>query len=84
MPDDTQTETPTTPQPSPLEEAKQLLERLEKVKAEQKAEADRLDALKADQLLSGTAGLRPDMSPKKPLTNKEYKDYIEKHGRPPE
>lgn len=57
-----------TPTPTPVnlnqlpvnpkfEEAKALTERLERAGAELKMQADRMEQLRADQLLSGTAGL---------------------------
>ena len=46
-----------------MEETKQLLEKLEKVKAEAKTEADRLERLQSDQMLSGTGGARPQTQP---------------------
>lgn len=65
------------PEISPLDDAKKTLEALNKAKAEAKAEADRLEKLKSDQLLSGTGGLRPEMPMAKPETDKEYRKRIE-------
>lgn len=49
---------PTQPVVNPkFEEAKALTERLERAGAELKMQADRMEQLRSDQLLSGTAGL---------------------------
>jgi hypothetical protein len=39
-----------------LEESRAIAERIEKASAEAKAQADRLEQLRSEQLLSGTAG----------------------------
>ncbi len=44
-----------------IEQTIQTVERLEKAKTEAKIEADRLERLKSDAMLSGTAGIRPNM-----------------------
>jgi hypothetical protein len=67
-----------------LDDAKQTLAALNEAKATAKTEADRLEKLKADNLLSGTAGIRPPEVKPQELTPKEYKNYIEKHGKPPQ
>ncbi len=57
-----------TPSMNPkFDEARSLAERMEKAAADVKAQADRLEQLRADAILSGTAGIRPDM-PAKELT----------------
>lgn len=55
----------TTPSMNPkFDEARSLAERMEKAAAEVKIQADRLEQLKAEAILSGTAGIRPDMPAK--------------------
>lgn len=53
-----------------VEQAKETAERLEKAKAEAEAEADRLEKIKADEQLAGTAGGRVEPQ-KKELTQAE-------------
>lgn len=64
--------------PSLLEEVKAEREKLEKAREEAKVQADRLEQLKADQMLSGTAGIRKEPEPPKPLTPKEYAAQLSK------
>lgn len=59
-----------------LEESRALAERIEKASAEAKAQADRLEQLRSEQLLSGTAGIRPQMPEAKAETSKEYADRV--------
>jgi hypothetical protein len=59
-----------------LEESKALAERMEKAAADAKVQADRLEQLRSEQLLSGTAGGRPPMPETKPETPKEYADRV--------
>lgn len=58
-----------TPEVSPIERA-------EKAAAALKAENDRAEKLRADQLLSGTAGKRVEPEPAKEPTAKEYADAV--------
>lgn len=66
------------PEPSLLEKAKQEREALEKVKNEAQEAIKKLEELKANQLLSGTAGGYIKPEPAKPLTNKEYAEKVDK------
>lgn len=59
------------PQNPLLEEVRAERERLEKARDEAKAQADRLEQLRADQLLSGTAGIRPEI--KEVISEQELK-----------
>lgn len=59
-----------------LDEVKAEREKLEKARDEAKVQADRLEALRADQLLSGTAGGHIEAQPVKPETAKEYANRI--------
>lgn len=60
-----------------LDEATARAERLEKAAAEAKFQADRLEALRAQELLSGSGGIRPEIKPKEE-TPREYRKRIEK------
>ena len=67
-----------TPQLNPLlRDATALAERIEKGTATAKTEADRLEQLQAQHLLSGTAGIRPNIELVKP-TAKDYSQSIMK------
>jgi len=66
------------PQMSVLDEAKATKEAIEKATASAKAEADRLERLKSEQLLSGTAGARIEPEPPKVETPKEYVKRLER------
>jgi phage protein D len=59
-----------------LEESRAIAERIEKAAAEAKAQADRLEQLRSEQLLSGTAGIRPPTEEPKVETAKEYAERI--------
>lgn len=61
-----------------IQETINTVERLEKAKVEAKIEADRLELLKSNSMLSGTGGIRPAMEPAKPETAKEYAERIMK------
>jgi len=81
MTDETTQEKPLTK----MEETRQLLDKMEKASQTAKAEADRLEGLKSDALLSGTAGIRPqetklDKTPKEKA--KEYAQSIMAGKRP--
>lgn len=54
-----------------LDEAQARAERLEKATAEFKLQADRLEKLQSDMLLSGSAGIRPADKPA--MTEEELK-----------
>lgn len=71
-----ETEKP-VPASSLLDEVRVERLALEKVRDEARAEANRLESLKANQMLSGTGGKRPEM-PDKPETNSEYRKRVEK------
>lgn len=74
-------EIPQQPQEKPImEQAKELLENLNKAKAEAKAEADRLEKLKSENLLSGTGGARPQIEVK-PETPGEYAKRMLRGGK---
>jgi len=69
-----------------IEQTIATVERLEKAKQEAKVEADRLEQLKSDAMLSGTAGIRPiDNTPQKTPKEKakEYSKLI-MAGKKPE
>jgi len=59
-----------------LDQVRSEREALEKVRDEVRAENDRYEKLRADQLLSGTAGIRPPEEPPKVETPKEYADRV--------
>lgn len=61
MENETQKTTETKSKNPLLEESRALAERMEKAAAEAKAQADRLEQLRSEQLLSGTAGIRPNI-----------------------
>ena len=63
---------------SVLDEAKATKEALDKATATAKAEADRLERLRSDQLLAGTAGARVEPTPPKQETAKEYAERLER------
>jgi len=63
---------------SVLDEAKATKEALDKATASAKAEADRLERLRSEQLLSGTAGARVEPTPPKVETAKEYAQRLER------
>lgn len=63
-----------------LEEARAERMALEKVRDEAKAQADRLEQLQHNALLSGTAGLNKPQEIKEE-TPKEYKNRIMRGGR---
>lgn len=74
-----------------LDEVKAEREKLEKARDEAKAQADRLEQLRSDQLLSGSAGLRPPTIETNPVEEKkrqaaeffkgtEIEKAIKKHG----
>lgn len=68
----------TTQETKPLsliQETINTVERLEKAKAEAKVEADRLEQLKSDAMLSGTAGGRPEIKPDTRTPREKAKDY---------
>ena len=66
-----------TPNINPLlKDATALAERIEKATSEAKQEANRLEQLRAEQMLSGTAGIRPNMELAKIETAKEYADKV--------
>lgn len=69
---DEKTQTMSTGTPSKLEEARALAERMEKASNDLKAQADRLEQLKVDAMLSGTGGIRPTINDAKPESNAEY------------
>ncbi len=60
-----------------LKDATALAERMEKASASAKQEADRLEQLQSQHLLSGTAGIRPNIELVKP-TAKDYSQSIMK------
>lgn len=66
-----------TPKPqeqtvSLLDEARAIRDDIIKTRDELKAEREKLEKVKAEALLSGTAGGRPEMPPAKEETAKEY------------
>lgn len=76
-------ETPTKPEPekrplSVLEETKAAIEELKKEREEMAKIRDELQQVRSDQLLSGTAGIRKEPEPPKPLTPKEYAKQLSK------
>lgn len=74
-------ETPTKPEQKPLsilEETKAAIEELKKEREEMSKIKDELQQLRSDQLLSGTAGIRKEPEPPKPLTPKEYAKQLSK------
>lgn len=69
---------PVETSPNPLlAEVRAEREKLEKVRDEARKEADRLEQLKSDQLLGGTAGNRIEPKAESP---KEYALRVMKHG----
>jgi hypothetical protein len=66
------------PELSVLDKAKAEREAIEKATASAKAEADRLEKLKSEQLLSGTAGARVEPAAPKVETAKEYAARVER------
>lgn len=63
---------------SPLEEARQIRDDIQKEKKELKEEREKLERLKSDQLLSGTGGGHIPTQAPKPLTNVEYAQKVDK------
>lgn len=64
-----------------FKQAQELTERMEKASQELKRQADRLEALKAEALLSGTAGIKPvDQEPKRE-TPRDYRLRIQREIR---
>ena len=55
-----------------LDEVKAERQALEKARDEARIEANRLEQLRAEALLSGTAGIRPNIEPPKEETAAEY------------
>ena len=62
---------------SVLDDAKATKDAIEKATASAKAEADRLERLRSEQLLSGTAGARVEPTPPKVETAKDYVKRLE-------
>lgn len=66
-----------------VERAEQAAERMEKANEERKNILKREEENLAKQALGGKSR-GPSEESKKPMTDKEFKDYIVKHGKPPE
>ena len=62
---------------SVLDDAKATKDAIEKATASAKAEADRLEGLRSEQLLSGTAGVRIEPVAPKVETAKDYVKRLE-------
>ena len=74
----------TPPRPlDKVERAEQAVKKMEETEKRLDEKIAKLAEMKAESLLSGTAGLTPPAQ-KKELTNKEYKDYVIKYGKPPQ
>jgi len=61
---------------STLEKAAKVAERIEKASTEAVKAVERLEQLKSDALLSGTAGIRPEIKTNQEETDKEYAKRI--------
>lgn len=83
MEENNQEEVKEQPKKSLIEETRELVEQIKKDKEEITKLRDDLQTLRSEQILSGTANAGQVQQPKE-MTNSEYKDYILKHGRPPE
>lgn len=78
MSDEKTQETTEEKKPSSLiEQTIQTVERMEKLKQEAKSEADRLEKLKSDAMLSGTAGGRPEIKPDTRTPKEKARDYAQ-------
>lgn len=64
-----------------VDEAKAIRDEILKAKEELKAEREKLENARAEQLLSGTAGIRQEPVTPKEETAKEYADRIMKNSK---
>lgn len=67
-----------------LDETRALVEQMATLKSGLKEENDRLEKLKSEALLSGTAGLRPPEQEPKEMSPKEYAQNLLKGTLPRE
>lgn len=63
--------------------AKEAADKLAAENERMEANIAKLEGLRSEQILSGTTNAGQVQQPKE-LSNIEYKDYILKHGKPPE
>lgn len=73
MQDEKQNQEQTKDKVTRAEEAIKRMEELEKSISEK---VEKLEQLRSDQLLSGTAGIKPDMPPAKVETSKDYANKV--------
>lgn len=74
--DEAKKEQPEAPKTSVLEETKQAISDLRKEREEISKIKAELEQLRSEQLLSGTAGIRPVIEPAKEETPQEYANRI--------
>ena len=67
-----------------VKQADAAAERMEKANAERKAIIEREEELVARKALGGKSEGPTQPAQKEPMSDKEYKDYFLKHGKPPE
>lgn len=76
------------PEETPQDSTINMIERSERVVADLKTENDRRESIiqkeQVMRTLSGNAEAGIPSEEKKGMTNKEYTEYVEKHGRAPD